>query len=86
MNQEKFYQFSDVEVAMGWATIADLLDIKRIAEPEDIVLKLKKHTPELIEALSGSRAQFTRARIETAAKERREALRRRFQGSEDPSV
>jgi hypothetical protein len=76
---ETFYQFNDVDIAMGWRSINQVLAMR---EPEPIgavLQRLNAYSTLLREAFSGGREQFTRARIERAARERREAFIARLQ-------
>ena len=67
---EKFYQFDDVEIAMGWRAIEDVL-AKTEPEPlEQVLERLGTVIAELREKLSGDQERFTRARLEHATKER----------------
>jgi hypothetical protein len=70
----EFYQYDDVEIAMGWKTIDEVLG-KR--EPEDlgvVLLRLRAHLADLNDACSGDRAELTRARFERAARDRGKAF------------
>jgi hypothetical protein len=77
---DQFHQFDDVEIAMGWKTIDELL-AKR--EPEDlsqVLERVSQHLKELDEAFSGERERFTQARVEGAARDRGEAFMSRLRG------
>jgi len=77
---EQFHQFDDLEIAMGWKTIDDVL-AKR--EPEDlsqVLARVSQHLKQLDEAFSGERERFTRARVERAARDRGEAFMNRLRG------
>jgi hypothetical protein len=67
---QKFHQLVDVEVAMGWRSIDQVL-ARREPEPLDqILIRLKGHLQELGDALSNEHQDTTRASIESSAKER----------------
>jgi hypothetical protein len=74
----KFHQFDDVEIAMGWKTIDQVLAKK---EPEDLTSVLKKVSANfaaLEAAFSADQEQLTRARVERAARERGEEFEARL--------
>lgn len=76
-----FHQFDDVDIAMGWKSIEDVL-AKR--EPEDmsaVLTRVEKNLGALSEAFSGERERLTRARVERAAKERGKAFTSRLRGN-----
>lgn len=67
-----FHQFDDVEIAMGWKTIDEVL-AKR--EPDDLVAVLTRihdYAANLESAFSDDQVRLTRARIERAARDRGE--------------
>ena len=71
---ERFHQFDDVDIAMGWKSVEQVLT-KR--EPEDLTSVLKRlfqNFQHLEDAFSGEQERFTRARVEKAAKERGDAF------------
>jgi len=73
-----FHQFDDVEIAMGWKTIDQVL-AKR--EPEELVSVLKRvhaNLANLESAFSASQERLTRARVERAARERGEEFASRL--------
>jgi hypothetical protein len=75
-----FHQFDDVDIAMGWRSVDEVL-AKR--EPEDlgaVLARVRTHLVALEEALSGERERLTRARLERAARERGEAFTARLRG------
>ena len=84
---ERFHQFDDVDIAMGWRSVEQVL-AKR--EPEalmSVLSRLFQNYPSLEDAFSDEQERFTRARVEKAAKERGEAfvakLRRGYSGDPD---
>jgi len=75
-----FHQYDDVEIAMGWKSIDQVL-AKR--EPEDLAAVLARvhaRLGELREAFSSNRAELTMARIERAARERGKLFTDRLRG------
>ena len=71
---DRFFQFGDVEIAMGWRTVQDVLK-KRDSEPlETTLARLSRHLDELTAALSGDCASHTVELFERAAKERGDAF------------
>lgn len=76
----KFHQFDDVDIALGWRSVDDVL-AKSDPEPVgSVLLRVKDHLNALSEAFSGGRERFTRARVEKAARERGEAFTARLRG------
>jgi hypothetical protein len=76
-----FHQFDDVEIALGWKTIDQVL-AKR--EPEDLVTVLKRvraNFASLKDAFSGDQERLTRASVERAARERGEEFSLRLRGT-----
>ena len=76
-----FYQFDELEIAMGWRTVAQILAKREPEELESILKRVRENLSFLIRAFSGDQERFTRARLEKAARARRQAftdrLRRR---------
>lgn len=65
-----FHQFGDVEIAMGWKTIDQVLAMR---EPEDltvVLVRLRANLDTLIDAFSGPRERLTRGLVERARQER----------------
>ena len=76
----EFHQYDDVEIAMGWKTIDQVL-AKR--EPEDlgtVLTRLHARLAELNDAFSGNRTELTKARVERAARDRGKAFTDRLRG------
>jgi hypothetical protein len=79
---DKFHQFDDVVIAMGWKTIDEVL-AKREPEPlSQTLARLSQHFAELAEAFSGEGERFTLARVERAARDRGDAFMGRLQGNQ----
>lgn len=75
---EQFFIFDDVEIAMGWKTIDDVLSKE---EPDTLMAVLNRfaiHANELVAASSGASARLTRARVERAERLRGEAYMERL--------
>lgn len=75
-----FHQYDDVEIAMGWKTIDEVL-AKR--EPEDLVAvlaRLRANLDALSDAFSGDRERLTRGLVERAARERGREFTDRLRG------
>jgi len=71
---DQFHQFDDLEIALGWRSLADVL-AKTEPEPLHVVLeRLRSKLPELKDAFEGERAAGTGKRIEEAARRRGEAF------------
>jgi hypothetical protein len=74
----RFYQFDDVEIAMGWATIDHVIS-KVEPEPLAVVLaRLRKGFDDLEKAFAADQESATRKRIERASRLRGEAMIERF--------
>jgi hypothetical protein len=76
----EFHQFDDIEIAMGWKTIDQIL-AKR--EPDDlgiVLTRVRENLGTLTDAFSGDRERFTRARVKAAARERGKAFTARLRG------
>lgn len=74
----KFHQLDDVEIAMGWKTIDQVLAKQ---EPEDLTSVLKRiqaNLTTLEAAFSADQERLTRARVERAARERGEEFESRL--------
>lgn len=77
---ETFHQFDDVDIAMGWRSVDEVL-AKRGPEPIVAVLqRVKTNFAVLREAFSGDRERLTRARVERAARDRGQAFTARLRG------
>lgn len=71
---EKLHQFDDVDIAMGWKSIEEVLAKSEPEALENILERLFVNFTQLERALSGEQERFTRARIENAAKKRGETF------------
>jgi hypothetical protein len=77
---DRFHQFGDVELAMGWRSLDDILAM-RGPEPIHVVLeRLRSKLPELREAFEADRAPITEKRIEEAERRRGDAVMGRLEG------
>ncbi len=77
---EQFYQFGDVEIAMRWKTIGDVLGEREPEGFDSTFGRLREHIGELTQAFVGPQERLTRARIEKVTKERAEEFLRRIRG------
>jgi hypothetical protein len=71
---ERFFQFDDIEIAMGWKSVDQVL-AKR--EPEGLASVLNRFAQRLghlRDAVSGDQERFTRARVEKASRDRGNAF------------
>jgi hypothetical protein len=76
----QFHLIEDVEIAMGWKTIDDVL-ARQEPEQLDIALsRLAQRFDQLATGWSGEQERLTRARIERARRERRQAFMDRLRG------
>jgi hypothetical protein len=75
-----FHQFDDVEIAMGWRSIDEVLG-KREPEPiESVLQRVNANLAPLFDAFSDDQERLTRARVERAGRNRGEAFMSRLQG------
>jgi hypothetical protein len=77
---EHFYQFDDLEIAMGWKTLDELLSRQELEDLERLLPRVSNHMDELQEVFSQDRRQFTEARLDKAARDRGEATMRNLRG------
>src|SRR5262245_47736409 len=67
---DRYHQFDDVEIGMGWKSVEDMV---AKSEPEplaDLLRRMRNRLGELQSAMSGNQESFTRNRIERAAEQR----------------
>jgi hypothetical protein len=76
---EQFHQFDDVEIAMCWKTIDQVLAKREPENLSQVLARVSRHLKELDEAFSPERERFTRARVERAARDRGGAFVSRLQ-------
>lgn len=69
-----FHQFDDIEIAMGWRSVEDILAKQEPESLSAVLEKIEEKFSDLNAAMSGERERFTRAQIERAAKQRGEAF------------
>ncbi len=77
---QRFHQFGDLELALGWTKVPEVLARK---DPEDLDLVLARvasRFAELESVLSADRLRGTEAKIEQAARERGEAFLAQLRG------
>ena len=67
---DRFHQFDDVEIAMGWKSVEETLGKSEPEPLADMLGRLRNRLGELQSAMSGNQEAFTRARIERAAEQR----------------
>jgi hypothetical protein len=77
---EQFYQFGDVEIAMRWKTVDEILARRELEGLDRILDRLRQHRAELNDAFSGDRERLTRARLEQAMQKRGDAFMDRLRG------
>lgn len=70
----KFYQFDDVDVAMGWQAPHDVVDKRRPEPLSSIMERLVRHRAELEHAFSAEHENLMRSQIEKAASARAKVL------------
>lgn len=67
-NPEKFYQFDDMHIAMGWKSVDEIVGKQRPEPLHEVVGRLSQNLDEVEAAFSSS------ARLDRAATARREAF------------
>lgn len=77
------FQFCDVEIAMGWKTIDEVLAMREPDRIDVVLAKLALHFMELSDAFCRDRERLTRARVERAARDRGEAFVKRLRAKKD---
>jgi hypothetical protein len=77
---ERFHQFDDVEIAMGFKTIDQVLAKREPENLTEVLARVSRHLKELDEAFSPEHERFTRARIERVARDRGYAFISRLRG------
>jgi hypothetical protein len=77
----KFYYFDDIEVAMGWKSLGEILAKREPDDLSDILRRMKIHWADLEQAFSGDRQEFTRAKVERAVQQRSEGFRKGLPGN-----
>jgi hypothetical protein len=78
----QYYQSGDVEIAMGWTTVDEVLRPRLGPEPLiDVLTRLRQRLGELAFAVSTEREKDTRAKVEAASKARGAEFMRRLQGN-----
>jgi hypothetical protein len=74
----RFYQFDDVEIAMGWRSVDDVL-AKEEPDPIELVLhRILANLDVLTDAFAPGEEQLTRSRIDRAADRRGQAFMARL--------
>jgi hypothetical protein len=76
---EQYHRFDDLEIAMGWKTIDQVLAKREPENLSEVLARVSRHLKELDEAFSPERERFTRARVERAARDRGHAFMSRLQ-------
>ncbi|HJX64477.1 MAG TPA: hypothetical protein VJ860_11080 [Polyangia bacterium] len=71
---EKFFQLDNVEIAMGWKTVEQVIAKHEREDLASVLNRLAQRVGQLRDAFSGDQERFTRARIEKASKDRGIAL------------
>ena len=79
---ERFHQFDDVEIAMGFKTIDQVLAKREPENLTEVLARVSRHLKELDEAFSPERERLTRARIERAARDRGHSFHEQSSGGE----
>lgn len=77
---QKFFQLDDLDIAMGWKTIDEVLSKQEPESLDAVLARIAQHGAELHDAFSGVRERLTRARVERAAQDRGQAFMGRLRG------
>jgi len=70
----QFYQFDDVEIAMGWRSIQSVLSKLEPEALETVLARTREHLGELETLMSKSEERFAQGLFERAARERGSAF------------
>jgi hypothetical protein len=65
-----FHELDDVDIAMGWKTVEQVLGKKEPEPLNSILGRLAAHQAELLDMFSAPRERLTRARLQRIAQER----------------
>lgn len=79
---DQFFPFDDIDIAMGWKTVEEVVSRREPESLEGVLARLSKHAQELTDAFSGERERLTRARIERATRDRGRAFVDRLRGKD----
>jgi hypothetical protein len=71
---EKFFLFDDLDIAMGWKSIEEVLAKSEPESLASVLGRISQNFAQLEEAFSDEREPSTRARVERAARSRGEAF------------
>ncbi len=75
---DRYYQFDDIDCAMGWKTLDEVLS-KQEPEPlEDLLYRVNMNLSLLEQSFSKERVDTTISILELRVKERRDAVLRKF--------
>jgi hypothetical protein len=69
-NPSNTFQFCDIEIAMGWSTIAEVLEKDKPENIETVLARLSIHYKKLSSLFSDEFESSTMARIDRASKDR----------------
>ena len=67
---DRFHQFDDVEIGIGWKSVEEALSKSEPEPLADMLRRMRNRLGELQSAMSGNQEGFTRDRIERAAEQR----------------
>ena len=76
---EKFYPIEDIEAAMGWADLDEIISRVQSEKISSIFTRLGDRLAQLSEKMDGAREYFIRGKFEKAAKRRQVATLASFQ-------
>jgi hypothetical protein len=73
-----FYSFDDVQIALGWKTVSQVLDMRDVEPLGDVLNLVASRWPEIIRMLSGGSSRVGWKRVEKAAAARGEGFAARL--------
>jgi acetolactate synthase regulatory subunit len=71
---DRFSQYDDIEIAMGWRSVEEVLARKQPEKLERVLERIRARLTELNAAFSAAEALLTEARVREAAKVRGDAF------------
>ena len=74
----RFYSFSDVQIALGWKTVSEVLDMRDVEPLGDVLNRVASRWDEITQLLSGGALSLGWRRVEKAADSRGEAFEARL--------
>ena len=74
----RFYSFCDVQIALGWKTVSQVLDMQDVEPLGDVLKRVASRWAEIVGQLSGGASSLAWRRVKKAADTRGEAFAARL--------